>query len=219
LLTGGSSRKGILGFRIPRMNFLEWMTGRARPLSQMTRSELRRQEILLDKDRMQLLNRITRLGREKQELFERGSVESAPEVRKTLAQEFELKTTEQLMLGRQLNIRSKEMLTVSRLRMLRENADRAGQSNRLGLISEGDILRLGKLIETDAVKSEVYMERLDEILSMGALVDEGNATIGESGKAVLDVWEKMDTGVISDKSEGFEQADRSVREKQAAPEI
>jgi hypothetical protein len=219
LITGGSNRKGILGLRMPRMNFLEWMTGRAKPLSRMTRSELRRQEIMLEKDRTQLLNRITKLGREKQELFERGSVEKAPEVRRTLAQEFELKTTEQLMLGRQLNIRSKEMLTVSRLRMLRENADRAGQGNRLGLISEGDILRLGKLIETDAVKSEVYMERLDEILSMGARVDEGNATIGESGKAVLDVWEKMDTGVISDKAEAFDEADRSVREKQAAPEV
>lgn len=219
LLTGGSGRKGILGLRMPRVNFLEWMTGRAKPLSRMTRSELRRQEIMLEKDRTQLLNRITKLGREKQELFERGSVEKAPEVRRTLAQEFELKTTEQLMLGRQLNIRSKEMLTVSRLRMLRENADRAGQSNRLGLISEGDILRLGKLIEMDAVKSEVYMERLDEILSMGARVDEGNATIGESGKAVLDVWEKMDNGVISDKAEAFDEADRSVREKQAAPEV
>jgi len=48
-----------------------------------------------------------------------------------LAQEFELKTSEQLMLARQLNIRSKEMLTVSRLRMLRENADRAGNHSKL----------------------------------------------------------------------------------------
>ncbi len=219
MLTNGSNRKGILGLRMPRLHFLEWMTGRSRPLSAMTRSELRRQEILLEKDRTQLLNRITKLGREKQELFERGSVERAPEVRRTLAQEFELKTTEQLMLGRQLNIRSKEMLTVSRLRMLRENADRSGQSNRLGLVSESDILRLGKLIESDAVKSEVYMERLDEILVMGSQVDEGSKTIGESGKAVLDVWEKMDSGTISDKAEGFEQADRSVRERQAAPEV
>ena len=203
---------------MPRMNFLEWMTGRARPLSQMTRSELRRQEILLEKDRTQLLNRITKLGREKQELFERGSVEHAPEVRKTLAQEFELKTTEQLMLGRQLNIRSKEMLTVSRLRMLRENADRMGQGGRLGLISEGDILRLGKLIEADSVRAEVYMERLDEILAAGARVDEGSASLGEAGKAVLDVWDKMDAGAISDKAAGFEEADRSVREKQAAGE-
>lgn len=218
MLGNGSNRKGFFGLRFPRVSFLEWITGQNKPLSQMSRSELRRQEIMLEKDRTQLLNRITKLGREKQELFERGSVEKAPEVRRTLAQEFELKTTEQLMLGRQLNIRSKEMLTVSRLRMLRESADRAGQSSRLGLISEGDIVRLGKLIESDAVKAEVYMERLDEILSMGARVDEGTASMGESGKTVLDIWEKMDTGVIADKAEAFEQADRTVRERQAAPE-
>ena len=36
--------------------------------------------------------------------------------------------------------------------------------------------------------------------------------------AVLDVWEKMDAGAIADKAQGFEEADRSVRERQAAPE-
>jgi hypothetical protein len=122
------------------------------------------------------------------------------------------------MLGRQLNIRSKEMLTVSRLRMLRENADRTGQSSRLGLISEGDILKLGRLIESDAVKAELYMERLDEILAAGARIDEGSAGMGEAGRAVLDVWEKMDTGAIRDKAEGFEEADRSVRERQSTAE-
>jgi hypothetical protein len=110
------------------------------------------------------------------------------------------------------------MLTVSRLRMLRENADRAGQSNRLGLVSESDILRLGKLIESDAVKSEIYQERLDEILSIGAAVDEGAASLSEAGKTVMKVWERMDAGAITDKIEAFDEADRSVREKHATPE-
>jgi hypothetical protein len=200
------------------MAFLEWLTKRKKSLSQMTRSELRRQELLLEKDRTQLLNRINKIAKDKQELFERGAGEKTPEVRRTLAQEFELKTTEQLMLARQLNIRSKEMLTVSRLRMLRENAERAGRSGKLGLVSEMDMLRLGRLIESDAVKAEVYMERLDEILSVGAEVDAGSATVSEAGRTVMDVWAKMDAGAIKDKSEGFEEADRSVREKHAAPE-
>ena len=200
------------------MALLEWLTKRKQPLSRMTRSELRRQELLLEKDRTQLLNKITKIAADKHTLFERGSQEKTPEVRRMLAQEFELKTTEQLMLARQLNIRSKEMLTVSRLRMLRENADRAGQSNRLGLVSESDILRLGKLIESDAVKSEIYQERLDEILSIGAAVDEGAASLSEAGKTVMNVWEKMDAGAITDKDEAFDEADRSVREKHAAPE-
>ncbi len=200
------------------MAFIEWLTKRKKPLSRMTRTELRRQELLLEKDRGQLLRKVTKIAKDKQGIFERGAAEKTPEVRRMLAQEFELKTTEQLMLARQLNIRSKEMLTVSRLRMLRENADRAGRSNRLGLIGEADVLRLGKLIESDAVKAEVYQERLDEILSVGAGVDEGAAALSEAGQSVMKVWEKLDTGAIADKTEAFDEADRSVREKHAAPE-
>ena len=182
----------------------------------MTRAELRRQELLLEKDRTQLLNRITKIAKDKQTLFEKGAQEKTPEVRRTFAQEFELKTTEQLMIARQLNIRSKEMLTVSRLRMLRESADRTGQYNRLGLISAGDMMRLGKLIETDAIKTEVYQERLDEILALGAEVDQGAASLNDAGKTVMDVWEKMDTGAITDQTEAFDEADRRVRERHAA---
>lgn len=184
----------------------------------MTRSELRRQELLLEKDRMQLLNKITKIATDKQTLFDKGSVERTPELRRVLAQEFELKTTEQLMLARQLNVRSKEMLTVSRLRMLRENADRAGASGKLGLVSQTDLLKLGKLIESDAVRTEVYQERLDEILAVGATVDEESGTLSEAGNTVLNVWERMDAGTIADAKEAFEEADKSVREKHAQPE-
>jgi len=200
------------------IGFLEWLTKRKKPLSQMTRTELRRQELLLEKDRARLLNKITKLGKDKQGLFERGANEKMPEVRRMLAQEFEMRTSEQLMHSRQLNIRSKELLTVSRLRILRENADRAQESGKLGLIGQADILRLGKLIESDAVKSELYQERLDEILSLGASVDEGAAGLSEAGQTVMDVWEKMDTGDITNKEEAFDEADRSVRERQALPE-
>lgn len=200
------------------MAFLEWLTKRKKPLSQMTRSELRRQELLLEKQRNGLLKKVERIGSDKQSLFERGSKERTPELRRILAQEFELKTTEQLMLARQLNIRSKETLTVSRLRMLRENADRAGASSKLGLVSETDLLRISKLIESDAVRSEVYQERLDEILSVGAGVDEGATGLTEAGQSVLNVWEKMDAGTITDATEAFDEADRSVRERHAAPE-
>lgn len=200
------------------MGFLEWLTKRKKPLSQMTRSELRRQELLLEKDRTQLLKKIEKLGKEKQTLFDRGTKEKTPEIRRALAQEFELRTTEQLMISRQLNMRSKEMMTVSRLRMLRENADRAGATGKIGLISEVDMLRLGKMIESDAVRTEVYQERLDEVLKIGAEVDEGSAGLSDAGQTVLNVWEKMDAGAITDPGEAFDEADRSVRERHAAPE-
>jgi hypothetical protein len=200
------------------MAFLEWLTKRKKRLSDMTRAELRRQELLLEKDRNQLLSKIEKLAKDKQGIFDRGAKEKAPELRRVLAQEFEIRTTEQLMLGRQLNIRSKEMMTVSRLRMLRESADRTGVSGKLGLISEADMLRLGKLIESDAVRAEVYQERLDEVLSLGAEVDAGGLGISEAGQTVLGVWDKLDHGEIQDKAEAFDEADRRVRERHAAQE-
>lgn len=200
------------------MGFLEWLTKRKKRVSEMTRTELRRQELMLEKDRTQLLKKVEKLAKDKQGLFERGSHEKSPEVRRILAQEFEMRTTEQLMIGRQLNIRSKELMTVSRLRMLRENADRAGQHGKLGLISETDMLRLGKMIESDAVRAEVYQEKLDDILSVGASVDEGSGALSAAGQSVLNVWEKMDAGAISDPTEAFDEADRTVREKHAAAE-
>ncbi len=199
------------------MSFLDWLVKKKKPLSKMTRSELRRQELLLEKDRNQLLKRVKKLATDKQDMFAKGAAEKTPEVRKVLAQEFELKTSEQLMISRQLNIRSKEMLTVSRLRMIRENHERAkAAGSRFGLISEMDVIKLGKLIENDAVTTEIYQERLDRLLEIGAGVDEGAAGLSEAGQEVLNIWDKMDQGVFADATEAFDEADRRVREQQTA---
>ena len=108
------------------------------------------------------------------------------------------------------------MMTVSRLRMLRENADRAkATGGKLGLISEKDILRLGKMMEKDNVTTEMYQERLDEVLSLSA-IDEGATGLSESGETVMNIWDKMDTGTITDAAEAFDEADRRVREQQSA---
>lgn len=199
------------------MALLDWLIKKTKPLSKLTRSELRRQELLLEKDRTRMLNRVKKISDDKQQVFEKGAIEKTPEVRRILAQEFELKTTEQLMIARQLNIRSKELLTVTRMRMLRENADRAKSTgNKLGLIGERDILKLGRLIESDAVKAEVYQERLDEILGIGAEIDEGDKGISDAGREVMNIWERLDEGSISDKTEAYDEADRRVREQQRA---
>jgi len=201
------------------MGLLDWLTKRRKPLSKMTRQELRQQELTLEKERNLLLKRIEKIGREKQKLFERGVGEKGPEVRRALAQEFEMRTTEQLMISRQLNIRTKEMLTVSRMRMIRENAERAKVAgDRIGMISERDLMGLSKLIENDAITSQMYQERLDQLLQIGADVDEGAAGISEAGQAVMDIWDKMDTGDLADATEAFDEADRRVREQKSAAE-
>ena len=199
------------------MALFDWLTKRNKSLSQMTRQELRRQELLLQRDRDQLLKRVTKLAEEKQAIFDRGSREKTPEVRRVLAQEFDMKTTEQLMVSRQLNIRSKETLTVTRMRMLRETAEKArAVGSKLGLISEKDMMALERMIENDSITSEMYQERLDSMLKVG--LEEGESALTPGSQHVLDVWEQMDTGLMKDTSEAFDEADRRVRERHQAAE-
>ena len=197
------------------MGLFDWLTKKSKSLSEMTRSELRRQELLLQRERDQLLKRIGQLADKKQEIFEKGREEKTPEVRQVLAQEFDLKTTEQLMASRQLNIRSKETLTVTRMRMLRENTERAkARGSRLGLISEKDLMVLEKLIANDTITSEMYQDRLDDMLKVG--LEEGAGALSPGSQQVMDIWDQMDTGLISDSETAFEEADRRVRERHQA---
>jgi hypothetical protein len=197
------------------MGFFDHILNRRKRLSDMDRSDLRRHEIRMEKERDRMLQRVRKLAREKQAIFEDGRNEKTPEVRAALASQFELKTSEQLMVSRHLNIRSKELLTVSKLRMIRENSEQARRSgDQLGMIGELDVAKIERLIENDAVTSEMYQERLDSILSVVTGVDEGTPGVSAAGQEVLDIWSKLDDGAIQDKDVGFDEADRRVRGRQ-----
>ncbi|MEK6642550.1 MAG: hypothetical protein AABZ08_01465 [Planctomycetota bacterium] len=199
------------------MALFDWLNKKNKSLSQMTRQELRRQELLLNRERDQLLKRVTDLAGKKQEIFDRGRQEKTPEVRRVLAQEFDLKTTEQLLTSRQLNIRSKEAITVTRMRMLRENAEKAkARGSKLGLIGEKDLVALEKMIASDEITSEMYQDRLDSMLQIGG--EDGESILTPGSKQVLDVWEQMDTGLIADAGHAFDEAERRVRERHKASE-
>ena len=199
------------------MGLFDWLTNKSKSLSDMSRSELRKQELLLQRERDQMIKRISQLADQKQKVFEKGKTEKSPEVRRVLAQEFDLKTTEQLMASRQLNIRSKEALTVTRMRMLRENADRAEKrGSKLGMISERDLVALEKMIENDKITAEMYQERLDDMLQTG--LSDGESALTPGTQQVLDIWEQMDTGLIDDEAQAFDEADRRVRERHQAAE-
>lgn len=201
------------------MNFFEWLTTKRKTLATMNVAELRAQEMLMQNDRDRLMSRVQKLAREKQQIVEKGAKEKTPEMRRTMAQQFDLLHTEQGMLSRQLNIRSKELLTVSRLRMLRENAARARGLATGGMvsISEGDLATIQRLIESDQVSQEVYQERLDRILEVGHAADEAAASgVSPAAEELLKIWNDMDTGLIKDSNAAYDEAERRVRERQAA---
>lgn len=198
------------------MALLDRLFGRRKSLSDLSPQELRREEILLQKDRDRLLKSVEKIGDEKKKLFDRGAAEKSPEVRKALAADFELKTQEQLHLARELNLRTKEILTVSRLRMVRERQSRGRGGGRLN-ITVRDLARVTQLIEDDTVRTDAYADQLDEILRTGAEADREAAAseVGAAGAEVLRMWEELDRGTIKPE-EALEAADRAVRRRAAA---
>lgn len=199
------------------MNFFEWLTTKRKTLSTMSPAELRAQEMLIENDCNRMQARMQKLGEDKQKLIERGAKEKTAELRRTFASQYDLLHTEQMMLARQLNIRSKEKLTVSRLRMLREAAGTRGAlGGGLGLIRDGDLATIERLIESDKVSTEMYQQRLDEILRIGHGADEEGALISPAAEELLKVWNDMDSGLIKDSSAAYEEAERRVRERDRA---
>lgn len=189
-------------------------------LSELSTAELRREEIMITRDRDKLFKKIEGIAKEKQTIFQQGAQQKSPELRKALAMQFELKTQEQLQVGRQLNVRSKELLTISRVRILKENAPKVrGAMGRLNL-TEKDVAKISAMIEDDAVTEDVYMERLNEMLDLGAQADKDalqRAGLTSAGNELMSIWNDMDKGQIEEK-DAFQEADNAIRNKQASAE-
>jgi DNA topoisomerase VI subunit A len=202
------------------MAILDKILGRNKTLSDLTRQELRKEEILLGKQRDKLLSRIEQSATEKQKIFLRGAKEKSPEVRKALAMDFELKTQEQLMVARELNLRSKELLTVSRLRMVKENTERGNALGRLK-ITDKDVARITNWIEDDSVSQDMYQERLGQILEAGEQSDHdaiASAGLSSAGQELMQLWDQVDRGKVK-QDDAFEQADAAVKRRQSLKEI
>jgi hypothetical protein len=198
------------------MALIDKIFGRNKSLSELSKQELRKEEILLTKQRDRLFKKIEDISTGKQKIFRQGATQKSPELRKALAQDFELKTQEQVLAARELNLRSKELLTVSRLRMIKENNERGKALGRLK-ITDKDVAKITSWIEDDTVSQDMYIERLDAMLDVGAQADKdalASAGLSTAGQELMNIWSEMDRGRMK-QDEGFEEADKAVRKRQA----
>jgi hypothetical protein len=202
------------------MALIDKLFGSKKTLSELNRQELRREEILLEKNRDRLFKKIEQITLDKQKIFQQGATQKAPELRKSLALQFEMKTQEQLMAARELNLRSKELMTVSRLRMVKENTEKGKVLGRLN-VSDKDVARISQWIEDDAVSQEMYQQRLDQILELGAVADKDALAatgVGEAGAELMNIWNQLDRGSMK-QDEAFEKADEAVRKRAAEKDV
>ena len=127
------------------------------------------------------------------------------------------------MAARELNLRTKELLTVSRVRMAKESHDKAkGASAGLGRLNltSRDMAKLSTWLESDAVSQEVYAERLDQLLEIGHDADIDaieSAGLTGAGQDLMHLWEQLDQGQMED-SAAYEQAEAASRARAAGKE-
>jgi hypothetical protein len=199
------------------MALIDKLFSRKKTLSQLTTQELRKEEILITKQRDKLFKQIEQISTDKQKIFEQGAKQKSPELRKALAQDFELKTQQQLMNARWLNLRSKELLTVSRLRMVKENQGKGRALGRLNL-TDKDVAKISGWIEDDAVTQDVYQDRLNALLDLGSQSDKDSleaAGLSQAGQELMNIWSEMDRGGMK-QDDAFAEADRAVRRRSAS---
>jgi hypothetical protein len=196
------------------MALIDKIFGHKKTLSELNRQELRKEEILLTKQRDRLFKRIEQISTDKQKIFQQGATQKSPELRKSLAQQFELKTQEQLMSARELTLRSKELMTVSRLRLVKENSEAGKATGRLNL-TDKDVVKISQWIEDDAVSQDVYRDRLDALLDLGTQADKDSfesAGLTSAGQELMNIWTEMDRGSVKPE-QAFDAADKAVRKR------
>lgn len=195
------------------MALIDHIFRRHKTLSELSPTELRREEILIGKQRDKLLSKIENVASEKKRIFEQGAKSTSLELRKALAGEFELKSKEQLLAARELNVRSKELLTVSRLRLVKEHQGKVGALGRLK-VTDADVAKISGWIEDDAVSQSIYTERLDELLNLGEQSDRdalAASSLGEAGGDLMALWDKLDRGAIQP-AEALAKAEEATRQ-------
>lgn len=170
------------------------------------RTELRTKQLRLGIERSRMMKQVEGLAKDKEIIFSKGQ-KSSQEVRRALAQDFEIKTAEQLMVGRQLNVTGKEHLLISRMLMLVKNKQQYK-------IDPATLVALTVAMENEAVSSAAYQERLDMAMEVGT-IDEGTTGLSESSQRVLNIWNRMDNNEVSS-TDAFTLADSEVRELQDA---
>jgi len=181
---------------------------------ELTLDQVKREEIKLGIRETQTLSKLEKLEKEREDIFAKGLKIKSPPRRRQLARLYEMKSSGVKMMERELSVLSKEITTISALKLALERR----QSSKEGvarILDRVDEAKLMTYLEDDKISQEMYLEKLNGVLST---VTEGanqiTEELGKEGSEVMDVWQKMDEGEIENFSDGLKLADKAVREKE-----
>jgi hypothetical protein len=193
------------------MGFFEFLGVKKKDL---TLEQVKREEIKLGIRETQTLSKLEKLEKEREDIFSKGMKIKSPPRRRQLARLYEMKSSGVKTLERELSILSKEITTISALKLALERRV-TGKDGVSRILERVDEARLMTYLEDDKISQEMYLEKLNGVLST---VTDGATQItedlGKEGSEVMDVWQKMDEGEIENFADGLKLADKAVRQKE-----
>jgi hypothetical protein len=186
---------------------------------ELTLDQVKREEIKLGIRETQTLSKLEKLEKEREDIFSKGMKIKSPPRRRQLARVYEMKSSGVKMLERELSVISKELTTVSALKLAleRQQMSKDGVSRLLDRVDEAKLMTA---LEDDKITQEMYVEKLNSVLS--TVTDNAHQItedLGREGSEVMDVWQKMDEGEIDSFEDGLKLADRKVRERDRKSEL
>ncbi len=190
------------------MAFLEWFR-RDKKITDYSPEDLRREEARLSIRETQTVARLTKAEAERDEVFRQGAVMRSPVRRRLLARRYEERHVEIRRLESELSRIMKESMTVAALRHRLEHRGKS-ETAILRKIGEADVESLREMAEDDRIHEDLYREKLSALLgALSGAEAEGDplADLGTRGRAVLDVWQRMEEGKVAGVEEGLREVD------------
>lgn len=182
----------------------------------ITGQELRLEKIRLERREQKLAAELEKLSRDKEDLFRRGAETSSRSLRMIYARRFEETTKRLQMMEVESHRLWKQVRLLTALEFAYERTGRGPDSSLLARLGERQVAELMRLLEADDVRGQVFMDRLDEIMGTVEASLGKEEAIGEEGREILRVWEKMDEGAL-EFEEGLKKATEEAQKKQKEP--
>lgn len=194
------------------MGILSWL--KSKKPKELSLENLRREEIRLTVKENQALSKLEKLEKGKEDIFTMGMKIKSPARRRQLARLYEAKSKSIGLLERELSIVSKELTALSAIRIATERKQ-IRKEGFARLLEKANLEELARLLEDDSVTTEMYMEKLNSMLSIAtedaeAIIQE----VGSEGAEVLKVWEKLDEGEIASVEDAMRKAEDAIKKKQ-----
>lgn len=190
------------------MGILDIFKGRKK----ITAQDIRIEKIRLEQREKKMAADIEAMAKEKEELFRKGAETTSKSLRMIYARKFE-ETTKRLQLMERESVRLwKEVRVITALNHVYEHTRGSGGERLLAKLTDGQMMDIMRLIDSDDIKGEVFNEKLDQMMGLIDATDSGKEPIGAEGKEILGIWEKMDEGSM-EFEEGLKKADEETKKK------